>query len=432
MTGKARDDVGGFPSTRGSLILAARGDDPGRRRTALDELLRLYLPALRAYLLYRRRIDPQRAEDLLQAFVTRQILERALLCRYDAARGRFRSFLVKSLQNYVFDHFKAGGPQVPVEQCEPAAEPDSPEFELEWSRQLLRETLCRMEQDCAAEGQAVRWELFQCRVVVPTLTGSGAFVSQSGRPVRLSLRRTGVQRELVTAKRQFQRTLRALICETEHLRSNEEIDAEIAELCISVRRAGPLDMHWDRSLIAGPHGQGAAFRNLDESNGSSLASLMDTQATREGNWHTADLGDLLRDCLAMAAADYLYAPARRAREFSADSPSEHAAVAMPLGTLFRAAAPPLGLLIAVKRHARRLANPRCPATCRSTFITASTSSALRRRWSGLASRSANRTPACYGRPSNNWRPSPGSTRGSADCLAMPCCACRKFWRSIFC
>jgi hypothetical protein len=47
----------------------------------------------------------------------------------------------------------------------------------------------------------------------------------------------------------------------------------------------------------------------------------------------------------------------RPAEFAADSPSERAAVAMPLGELFQSADPPLGLSIAVKRRARRLMNP---------------------------------------------------------------------------
>ena len=91
-----------------------------RRREALDELLRLYLPALRAYSLYRRQIEPDRAEDLLQGFVVRQVLERGLLTKADASRGRFRSFLLKSLQNYVFSELALAGPK------EVAIDPDLP------------------------------------------------------------------------------------------------------------------------------------------------------------------------------------------------------------------------------------------------------------------------------------------------------------------
>lgn len=352
------EEVGGFPSTRGSLILSARGADPAQRREALDELLRLYLPALRAYLLYRRRLDPHRAEDLLQAFVARQVLERKLLCRFDASRGRFRSFLLKSLQNFVFDHPASGGNHVPVAPCEPVAEPDPPVFELEWSRQLLRETLRRMERDCLAEGKPARWELFCARVVGPTLTGA------EEPSYRSLVNRFGFRsaeqacNALVTAKRQFERTLRNLIRETEHVATSEEIDAEIADLCDIARRTGPIDMRWDRALAAGLHGPASACPELDETNARELARLLDIQSSREGTWQSAELGELFRDCLGTSVGDYLRPPAAGApADFADDSPSEHAAVSLPLGELFHIADPPLGLLIAVKRRARRLMSP---------------------------------------------------------------------------
>jgi RNA polymerase sigma-70 factor (ECF subfamily) len=73
---------------------------------------------------------------------------------------------------------------------------------------------------------------------------------------------------------------------------------------------------------------------------------------------SADLSDLLRHCLAAPASEYLRGLAGAMSpwpaESAADSPSESAAAAMPLGELFQSADPPLGLLIAVKRRARRL------------------------------------------------------------------------------
>ena len=60
----------------------------------------------------------------------------------------------------------------------------------------------------------------------------------------------------------------------------------------------------------------------------------------------------------MPVSEYLVAPTEMAGslpEFSADSPSERAAVTITLGQLLQVAEP-LGLLIAVKRHARGLAH----------------------------------------------------------------------------
>ncbi len=68
------------------------------------------------------------------------------------------------------------------------------------------------------------------------------------------------------------------------------------------------------------------------------------------------LGDMLRRCLAAPASEYLRGLGQ-SPDFAADSPLQCAAAAMTLGELFQRADPPLGLLIAVKRGARRLLGP---------------------------------------------------------------------------
>ena len=103
MTAKKYGKVGGFLSTHWSLIYKACDQDSVQRRKALDELLGLYLPALRAHLLYRRNIDSDRVEDILQGFVAEQILKRDLFAKANAAKGRFRSFLLRSLENYAIN-----------------------------------------------------------------------------------------------------------------------------------------------------------------------------------------------------------------------------------------------------------------------------------------------------------------------------------------
>ena len=64
-------------------------------------------------------------------------------------------------------------------------------------------------------------------------------------------------------------------------------------------------------------------------------------------------GGILRYWLATPASEYLRGLGPSAA-LAADWPADHAAAAMTLGELFQRADPPLGLLIAVKRHAQRL------------------------------------------------------------------------------
>ena len=64
-----------FPATHWSLV--RRAGSAGDESQALDELLRIYLPALKAHLVGRKRIAPDRAEDLLQGFILSKVLPEA-------------------------------------------------------------------------------------------------------------------------------------------------------------------------------------------------------------------------------------------------------------------------------------------------------------------------------------------------------------------
>ena len=96
-----------FDSTRWSLIEMAGAKDGSQRRTALDKILSAYLPALQTYLMLNRRVNAEEAEDLLHDFVTDKILQGDLLSRADHTKGRFRSLLIKSLNNYLVDRYRS-------------------------------------------------------------------------------------------------------------------------------------------------------------------------------------------------------------------------------------------------------------------------------------------------------------------------------------
>ena len=86
-----------FPSTHWSKILsagAAPGDSP-----QLEELCRAYWPPLYAFL-RRQGHSPHDAEDLVQGFLGR-LLAREDLAGVGPEKGRFRTFLLASLRNFV-------------------------------------------------------------------------------------------------------------------------------------------------------------------------------------------------------------------------------------------------------------------------------------------------------------------------------------------
>src|SRR5271155_1210002 len=91
-----------FLPTRWTLILAAQRSDPAAAR-ALEDLARAYWYPLYAYA-RRRGLSAPDAEDLIQSFFV-TLLEKHALASVDRAKGRFRSFLLGALQNFLANEF---------------------------------------------------------------------------------------------------------------------------------------------------------------------------------------------------------------------------------------------------------------------------------------------------------------------------------------
>lgn len=111
--------------------------------------------------------DKQKAEDIAHDFIER-MLERGDLAKADRTKGRFRSFLAKSIANFVKDLRAAGN--IPVRRdlndAAPLAtlvtEPGHAQHgEREFIRHWLRATLDEVERMLRAEWQAAgKAELF--------------------------------------------------------------------------------------------------------------------------------------------------------------------------------------------------------------------------------------------------------------------------------
>ncbi len=107
-TGAAADPCV-FATTHWSLILSAANLNHGEQkaRAALQELCQSYWRPIFSFLC-RRGYATQEAQDLTQDFFV-MILESDWLQQADEHRGRFRSFLLKSLQNFLSHaHEKSG------------------------------------------------------------------------------------------------------------------------------------------------------------------------------------------------------------------------------------------------------------------------------------------------------------------------------------
>lgn len=225
----------GFPSTNWSMVACAGHARTSVRWRALDGLLRQYGPALRAYLVGRRRVPPDRADDLLQGFLTSRVVEQQIVRRADRTRGRFRTFLLTALDRYAVDEHRrdaaakrGGGVAAPAsldavaEPEHPAAPADADAFDLEWARQTVDLALRRMRRECEAGGRADVWGVFEARVVAAAF-GDGEPLPYDRLVARFGLASPEqASNLLVTGKRMFARNLREVAGEY----AGDEHDAE--------------------------------------------------------------------------------------------------------------------------------------------------------------------------------------------------------------
>jgi len=184
MSGKDQTDLGGkrgtFLTTHWSLIEGIRaGDDKGP--ALIGVLLERYWKPVYCYL-RRKGYDNEEAKDLTQAFFSEIVLGKELLQQADRGKGRFRSFLLTALHNYLINVRDKETAQkrvpkgclVPLDTLDPEALPAvaddlSPDdcFNHVWVSSLLERALHEVEMSCHEDDKAVYWKVFEERVLQP-------------------------------------------------------------------------------------------------------------------------------------------------------------------------------------------------------------------------------------------------------------------------
>ena len=100
LPGTLQEGGASFAATHWTLILRARQSDPTETgREALSDFCEAYWPPLYTFLRLRGHASPE-AQDLVQGFFV-HLLEKNTLSRADKEKGRLRTVLLGSLQNYL-------------------------------------------------------------------------------------------------------------------------------------------------------------------------------------------------------------------------------------------------------------------------------------------------------------------------------------------
>lgn len=224
-----------FPSTHWSLLAQATLHGDEGTATALKEFCRRYRAVVVGFI-RRRGHSPADAEDLAHDFLL-HVMEKSTLRRADAARGRFRTFLLGSLVRFLGDAHdrrtagKRGGGIVPLsldhsdatDDLAQVAPPDSEAFDREWAIGLLELTLQAIESEYAARG---RRKLFQ--VLRPYIPGGAHPPTYEETASIAGLSLPSLKTEIHRLRLRFRAVLRREISGT--VSGSAEIDAEIAYL----------------------------------------------------------------------------------------------------------------------------------------------------------------------------------------------------------
>lgn len=226
-----------FATTHWSVVLAAGGDETTQAGAAIEVLCRSYWHPLYHYL-RRRGYRLEDAQDLTQGFFAKLIQRRAL-AKADPQRGRFRSFLLASLKNFLADEWdraraqKRGGEETlrldfQSEESrlgEPAAGTLTPDeaYERRWAIRLLEQVYARLAAEFEREGRVAQFQAL--RVALAGDRGAVPY-AEIGRQTGLS---EGAVKVAVHRLRQrYRALLRATVAET--VAAPEEVEAELRHL----------------------------------------------------------------------------------------------------------------------------------------------------------------------------------------------------------
>jgi RNA polymerase sigma factor (sigma-70 family) len=156
-----------FPSTQWSKILQVGSVASAADSQELEALCGAYWPPLYSFL-RRQGHSPQDAEDLVQGFLAR-LLAREDLAEVGPEKGRFRTFLLTSLRNFVIKQalrdkaLKRGGGQAPISinadeaerLCGPDLSASSPEaaFDRRFAQAVITRAFAALREEHRARSK---------------------------------------------------------------------------------------------------------------------------------------------------------------------------------------------------------------------------------------------------------------------------------------
>jgi RNA polymerase sigma-70 factor (ECF subfamily) len=222
-------------STTWSTVRAAGDKNSPEHECALNRLLTRYRPVLIAHLIFKKHMNPDRAEDLVHGFIGEKVLTRNLLALADPNKGKFRTFLLTCFDRYVIDSQRKKSPEVIGDFASSAAtEPGPDVFDLAWVMQVFVESVRRMRIECARKERVDLWGIFEGRTLGPLFGVSSAPYPLLAERYRLTSEKQAMNRQAI-ALAMFRRNFQEVIAE---YAEDGEVEAEAEHFHVIFSQAG--------------------------------------------------------------------------------------------------------------------------------------------------------------------------------------------------
>jgi RNA polymerase sigma factor (sigma-70 family) len=230
-----------FHTTRWSVVLLSAQSQSSDCKEAFAELCRLYWYPLYGFIRHRG-YSAEDAQDLAQGFFL-HLIKRKTLKRVDRSKGKFRSFLLASLQNYLSNEAerarclkRGGGAEIVYLDIERAEERYSVElvetltpekiFDARWAMALLGEAMNKLNQEYLAQGKATTFEALNAFL---DPINSKELPTYEDVAERLKISVGSVKTLIHRLRKQYTAFVREEISRT--VSDSAEVDTEIHQLC---------------------------------------------------------------------------------------------------------------------------------------------------------------------------------------------------------
>jgi RNA polymerase sigma-70 factor (ECF subfamily) len=237
--GTLQEGGASFATTHWSVVAQSALTDVPEAANALAQLCEMYWPPIYSFI-RRRGYAPSDAQDLTQSFFA-YFLRTKAYSRTDRLHGKFRSFLLASVKNFLADNWdreqairRGGGYRfVSLDQgiaesfYDVASASDSTAehlFELRWAKSLTAAALDSLRQELQPEGKGKLFEELK-----NFLTGGEVLPSYDEASARTGLPRATVKTHVHRLRQRYREIVRREVART--VSSPHEVDEELHYLC---------------------------------------------------------------------------------------------------------------------------------------------------------------------------------------------------------